>query len=199
MECSEYSYYISEYLDNRLNLVMNQKIEEHLKKCQQCSKLYNDLLQMKEFFKIKRYERPNSEYFEHLKSNIRRRIISHDVVSWREAVAVFFTQPSWALTAVVAVFLMVSVSFNVMFLLKPLNPSNHTSLLADNQTDNNQTKTEYGNNAYYNTAQGSSYSNNLGNLVQPVVQRGDSHGNSFLIRPVSVRNMNPSRQIKIYQ
>ncbi|GEM_PF-2173454 len=204
MECSEYSYYISEYVDNRLNLVMNQKIEEHLKKCPQCGKLYKDLVEMRELFKVKSYEKPQSEYFDHLKRNIRRRIISQDVISWHEAISRYFTQPSWVLTAAISVFLLVSVSLNVMFFVKQSAnnslSSSQLSLASNIQQDDQDTQAEPDPQIFYNTAQNTPYSNNWGSMVHPAsMQTGNNQRNSFLLRPVSVKNIYPSKQVKIYQ
>ncbi len=112
MKCSDFSYYISEYIDNRLEATLKRKVEAHLEICKNCKREYHDLKELRALFTIKAYERPKPEYFENLKSVIKQRIIAQDVVSLRERIFKFVSQPSWAMTAAMIAALVASLSYN---------------------------------------------------------------------------------------
>lgn len=126
MKCSDFSYYISEYIDDRIDMAMKKKVETHLEICKECKKEYNDLKELRALFTIKSYERPKPEYFENLKSVIKRRIIAQDVVSLREKVIKFVSQPSWAMTAAMVTALVTSLAFNYKFYVQNRQLQNGT-------------------------------------------------------------------------
>lgn len=205
MECSKYAYYISEYIDGRLDSAMKQNIEAHLKECEHCQALRKDLVGLKDLMHIKSYERPDSEYFEHLGSKIKQRIIAEDVVSIRESALAFFTQPSWTMVAGLVVVLTVSVTLNIMnyrdrlivaqndqpvssyVAMQDLGGGESSQLIA--QRDVSEADDD---NLIYNHGQ-------YGNLVHAASMRNDQR-NVYMLNSISVRDLNDSQQrTRIYQ
>ncbi|MDX9701638.1 MAG: anti-sigma factor [Candidatus Auribacterota bacterium] len=207
MKCSDFSYYISEYIDNRLDMAMKKKVEAHLEICKDCKKEYNDLKELRALFTIKSYERPSPEYFENLKSVIKRRIIAQDVVSLRERIIKFVSQPSWAMTAAMVTALAASLSYNYSLYVQNQQlrsgrviaqtfsqPTAQTSTMGFAFTPAKQSYMPIGQN---NTAQGTLYQqkpylvNTATNSAQP--QR------NFILTTIKARDVDSSNQARIFQ
>ncbi|MCD6459264.1 zf-HC2 domain-containing protein [bacterium] len=185
MNCSKISYCISEYIDNRLDVSTKRIVDNHLKKCKKCRSLYEEMLELRGLFMVKAYERPKAEYFENLKSNIKRRILSCNVVSLKDRFFNALSTPSIALSACLAVALIASITVNVMFYDKIQqniqtageNLKNNITQLASEKSDSNI----YSNPQNFNR-----------NLLRPANISG-----SYMITPITVRDVQAKRA-KIY-
>ena len=183
MDCSKISYSISEYIDNRLDAPTKKIVEQHLEICEKCKNLYEEMLELRGLFMVKNYERPKPDYFEHLKSNIKRRILSHNIVSLRERFFKTLSTPSVALSACLAVALVASLSINVAFYGKIQKNIQVAS------EDNNQ-----------NVAKTAAKKDNLnryaGKINNNLIHSASANG-SYMITPISVRDVQ-AKKPKIY-
>ena len=183
MDCSKISYCISEYIDNRLDASTKKTVEDHLEVCEKCKTLYDEMVELRGLFMVKTYERPKADYFEHLRSNIKRRILSHNVVSLRERFFKTLAVPSVALSACLAVALVASVAVNISF----YGEIQENIRLA---SENNKT----------NSTQVAAASSNVNtyrrNINRNLIHTASTNG-SYMITPISVRDVQDKRP-KIY-
>lgn len=204
MDCSKYTYYISEYIDDRLDIGMTRKIESHLKECEQCKKLKDDLLELKDLMHVKSYEKPKSDYFEHLESKIKQRIIAEDIVSIRESVFSFFTQPSWAMTAALLIMLSASLALNFFgyrdnILAARTNDAVVQSASAQQSLDE-QPSGEVNTDApqHYAPVYGNKANSNLSGMIH-TASLNDDHRNVYMLKPIRVRNFGSQKRARIFQ
>jgi len=192
MDCAKCSYYISEFLDNRLGQAEKRQVENHLEKCPSCANIRDDLLKMKHFCSIKKQEKPKKDYFEYLQCNIKRRILAQNVVTFRERVVQFCTRPSWAMTAAIFIAFTASVSMNVISYYKkssiPLTEERLSKNVTDVQTeDHNSSKTA----KYSIKTEEPSYITRS--------NRTERNRNKFILNSIPVRAISSNNQVKIYQ
>ena len=188
MDCAKISYYISEFLDDRLGHAEKIQVENHLERCPACRELKDDLARMKHFCNIKKQEKPKKDYFEYLQCNIKRRISAQNVVTFKEQVVQFCTRPSWAMTAAVFIAFSVSVSINVVNYYKRSDPVvNQLSKNIKQSGDNDlvkltgySTKTEHPNYTVYSNGT-------------------ERNRNKFILNSIPVRSISSNNQVKIYQ
>ena len=115
MDRSKIKYLISELIDNRLDLATKKELQEHLKESPDDMAYYKDQCEIKQCLLIKSYERPPADYFEQLQSTITKRILAQDIISFREMVMRYVSQPSWAKTAAVVLILGASLFLNYKY------------------------------------------------------------------------------------
>ncbi len=180
MDCAKCSYYISEFLDDRLGNVERRQVEIHLEKCVSCGELKDDLLRMKYFCSIKKQEKPKKDYFEYLQCNIKRRILAQNVVTFKERVVQFCTRPSWAMTAVLFVAFSVSVSLNIISFYK----KDDSGRVAENVKPDDK--------ILFETAK---------RTRQPkyTIYNARNDKNEFILNAIPVRAVSSNNQVKIYQ
>ena len=193
---------------------MRRKVEEHLKGCDRCQAERDDFLELKNLMQIKKYERPGGEYFEQLKSDIRRRIIARDIVSFKEAAIKFITQPSWQMTAVMVIALTASLSLNFFhyrnkYIGRPrLGQASALSSLASFSSTPSRlyrTPAPKQNSAntvrnYFSTVRTKTPSSS--NVFQTVsvypASMKDERG-TYILKPIRTSNMNSKRKTRIFQ
>ncbi len=190
MDCAKCSYYISEFLDDRLVSSEKRQVENHLEKCPSCRELRDDLLRMKHFCNIKKQEKPKKDYFEYLQCNIKRRLLAQNVVTFREQVIQFCTRPSWAMTAAIFIAFTVSVSVNIV------NYYNKSELPV-RQLSKNITQTQPENQNLFRTTGYSTTTNHPNYTVHS--NRTERNRNTFILNSIPVRTISSNNQVKIYQ
>jgi len=183
MDCSKISYCISEYIDNRLDAPTRKNVEQHLEVCEKCKSLYEEMIELRGLFMVKSYERPKPDYFEHLKSNIKRRILSHNIVSFRERFFKTLSTPSVALSACLAAALVASLAVNVAFYGKI---QENMKIASD---EHNQHVTRV-------AAKTNNVNRYAGKVNSNLVHSASANG-SYMITPISVRDVQAKRP-KIY-
>ncbi|RJP60848.1 MAG: zf-HC2 domain-containing protein [Candidatus Auribacter fodinae] len=204
MDCSKYTYYISEYIDDRLDIGMSRKVENHLKECEQCKKLKDNLLELKDLMHIKSYEKPKGDYFEHLESKIKQRIIAQDIVSIRESVFTFFTQPSWSMTAALLILLSVSLTLNFfnyrdnIIAARADNEPVQSASVQQSLNGTSSTTVDTAASKYYTPEYSNNTDSNISGMIH-TASLNDDHRNVYMLKPIRVQNFGSQKRARIYQ